>query len=150
MTRKTLLTLALLLALALCPSPAPAQSPLAGAIPPELEAALKKEPPLTQTDIDAYLKILPQLGSVLSDPAAIAKLSESAGLTDVRFNYITAKIGVSQALAQGATAEQIGLSNFPEVLRPSETEITLVKTNIPKLMEAAMAMTANMPKPAQK
>ena len=150
MTRKTVFALTLLLALALCSSLALAQLPPAGAIPPEVEAAMKKEPPLAQADIDAYLKIMPQLGPVVSDPAAIAKLYEGAGLTEIRFGYLSTKIGLGLALAQGATAEQLGIANLPAVLKPSEAEIALVKTNAAKLMEASMAMAATLQKPAQK
>ncbi len=144
MFRKALLAMVMVMGLVLSASLAIAQAPAAGTIPPEALAALQKEKPLAQADVDSYVKIMPQMAKVMSDPAAIAKLYEGAGLSEVRFSLISAKIGLGMALASGATAEQINLNQIPEVLRPSATEIDLVKKNLDKLQKAAMEMAAAM------
>jgi|GEM_PF-2177710 len=144
MFKKVVLTWALALGLALTPVLALAQAPAAGTLPPEVAAALAKEKPLTQADIDAYLKILPQLGAVAQDNSAVAKLYQDAGFTELRFNYAVGKIGLGMALAAGATNEQMGMEQIPEVLRPSDAEVALVKKNIDKLQAAAMEMAISM------
>lgn len=143
MYRKILLTLALALGLGLTPALALAQMPI-GTLPPEMAEALAKEKPLAQADIDVYLKILPQMGSVMQDAAAVVKLYEGAGLGEVRFNYIAAKVGLGMALAAGATPQQLNLDQMPEVLRPTDAEVALVKKNQTELQKASREMTTKM------
>lgn len=147
MYRKILLTLALAFTLALSSTLALAQAPpTAAALPADIAAAMEKEKPLAQADIDAYLKILPKMGAVAQDPAAVAKLYEGAGLSEVRFSYISAKVGLGMALAAGATAQQLNMEQMPEVLRPTDEEVALVKKNLSALQKAAMEMATSMQK----
>lgn len=150
MYRKILLTLALALSLALASTLALAQmSPMGAALPQEMASALEKEKPLSQADIDAYVKLLPKMGVAATDPAALAKLYEGAGLSEVRFTYISSKVGLGMALAAGATADQLNLNQMPEVLRPTDEEVALVKKNLSELQKAAMEMATSMQQKAQ-
>lgn len=146
MIRKIVLTWAVALGLALTPALAQAQTEPAGTLPPEVAASLAKEKPLAQADIDAYLKVLPKMGDVAKDPSAVAKLYEDAGFTEIRFSYVAGKIGLGMALASGATPEQMNMDQIPEVLRPSDAEVELVKKNLDKLQAAAMEMATSMQK----
>lgn len=145
MYKKILLTLTLALGLALTSALALAQMPLTGSVvPQEMLQAWADEKPLTQADIDAYIKLLPSTGAVASDTAAVAKLYEGAGFSEARFGFVASKIGLSMGLAAGATAQQLGLDQVPAVLRPSEADIELVKKNADNLQKATMEMIANM------
>jgi len=144
MLKKIVATLALGLMLALTAFPALAQVPGASSIPPEVLQALKDEKPLSQADIDAYIKIMPEMPKTMSDPAALVKAYEAAGLSEVRFSYIVSKISLGQAMLMGATAEQLNLNQLPEALRPTEAETALIKNNMDALNKAAMEMTQAM------
>lgn len=148
MNGKILLSLALALSLALTAAQTSAQSsPLSGvSLPPDMALALANEKPLTQADIDLYRKVLPKTGLVAHDPAAVARLYQEAGLSEVRFNYVVSKIGLGMSLAAGATPHQLELEKTPEVLRPTSAEIDLVKKNISGLQRASREMIANMQK----
>lgn len=148
MYRKIFLTLTLALTLALMSTLALAQAPPMANVelPPEMAAALAKEKALTQADIDAYIKVLPKTSAVAQDPAAVAKLYQEAGLNETRLTYVASKIGLGMALAAGATPEQINLNQMPEVLRPTDAEVALVKKNIQNLQNATMEMLTNMQK----
>lgn len=143
MFRKIMITLALTLGLALSSTMAVAQMPM-GEMPPDMIAALGKESPLTQADIDAYLKVLPKMGAAMNSAEAMAALSTEAGFSDVRFSYVGSKVGFAMSLAAGATAQQMDMSQIPQVLRPTEAEIELVKKNIEPLQKASMEMLTNM------
>lgn len=144
MIRKTILSIALGLLVALTASVAIAQVPGAAQIPPEVLEALQKEPPLSQADVDAYLKIMPEMPKAMSDPNALVKAYEAAGLTEVRFSYIVSKIALAQAMNMGAKASDLQLDQLPEVLRPTDADVALVKKNMDALNKAAMEMTQAM------
>lgn len=146
MFKKTFLTAALILGLAFSSSMALAQVAPMGALPPEMVTALEKEKPLAQADIDAYLKVLPKMGQVAADPTAAAKLYQDAGMTEIRFSYVAAKVGLGMALASGATPQQLNLDQMPAVLKPSDAEVELVKKNLDKLQKAAMEMATSVQK----
>ncbi len=116
----------------------------AAAIPPEVLEALAKEPPLTQADVEAYLKIMPEMPKAMNDPSILIKAYEGAGLTEVRFSYVVSKIALAQAMSMGASAEQLGLDRLPEVLRPTEADRELVNKNKEALGKAAEEMTRAM------
>jgi len=145
MYRKILLTLTLALGLALTSTLASAQMPMAE-MPADMVAALEKEKPLTQADIDAYLKVLPKMGSVMNNPDGMGSLAKEAGFSDVRFSYVSGRVGFAMSQAAGATAQQMDLSQVPQALRPTDAEIELVKKNLDALQKASMEMFTNMQK----
>ncbi len=138
-------TLALLIALALF-LPAGAALAQMGAFPPEVMAALQKEPPVTNADIDAYIKMLPQMPAALSGgEAGLVKLYEGLGLTQMRFTYIMSKIGIAHSLAMGRfNAERLDTEGVPEFLRPTDAEKALVAGRMDELNRIVEEMEAQM------
>lgn len=143
MFKKTVAALALTLILALGATTSFAQFPDASQIPAEMLAELKKEPPLAQADIDAYLKLMPQLVKGVANEEAFNKLLADAGLSQARFTMATSKISLAQAMAMGVTLDQINAAQLPDEMKPTDADVELVKKNKEKL--DAMTMQMQMP-----
>lgn len=140
MLKKTLLTLSMALVLAFVATSSFAQMPGAGQIPPEMVEAFAKEKPLTQADVDAYIKMMPELAKAGGNPEAATKVYKDAGLSEIRFSYIMTKVSLGMSLGMGMTAEQLGLGDMPEAILPNKEEIELVKKNQEKVQAALMQM----------
>jgi hypothetical protein len=121
---------------------AAAQSPF-DQIPADVLEQMAKEPPLAQADVDAYIAILPDLGKVMADPAALVKLYEGAGLTESRFSVVVPKISFVLAEIQAGSAV-VDYEALPEFLRPSAAEAAVVKQNSEAVQKAMEAMKKNM------
>lgn len=134
MLKKIVVSLTLALVLALGASASFAQMTDPGQLPPEAIKEMEKEGPLTQADIDAYMKIFPQMATGVSSAEEFEKVVADSGLSQMRLGLVMAKVGLGQALAMGATTEQLNLSSVPEVMRPTDAEVELVKNNMDKLM----------------
>jgi hypothetical protein len=151
MTKKlTLFLVPLLLALGTAlPAPSPAQEEVHSDIPQAVIETLNEEPPLGQADIDAYMKILPEMNRLLSDPRSAEHLAVSLNLSQIRFSYIAAKVPLTMALASGADPKALGLDSLPKALYPSDKELRLVKDNLEALVvaaeEANRALTEALP-----
>jgi len=136
MVKKLLILLVLILGAA-PPGLSPAQEEVHSDIPSAVIETLDKEPPLSQADVDAYIKIMPELPRLLSDPQGAEPLASGLNLSPLRFSYIVAKVPLTMALASGADPKSLGLDSLPRALRPSDRELSLVKDNLKALMEAA-------------
>lgn len=102
----------------------------------EAMAAMANEPPLTQADIDAFLKMAPQAEAVMSDPAATVKLYQDNNMTPQRFGVVGGKISVGVLLSQGVTREQLAsFGQFPEYMVPNDDEVALIGKNIETIMQ---------------
>lgn len=141
MLKKIVVSLTLALVLALGASASFAQAPDPGQLPPEAIKEMEKEGPLTQADIDAYMKIFPQMAKGMASAEEFEKVVADSGLSQTRLGLVMAKVGLGQALAMGATTEQLNLSAVPEVMRPSDAEVELVKNNMDKLMALMTQMS---------
>ena len=106
-------------------------------ITPEMAAAFAKEPPLTQKDINAFIKFAPEMqlkddGTVNTSPIT------RAGLSEMRGSYVMIKLPFAYAMAadpdQGAMLMQ--LTQAPASLKPSTAEINLIKKNFDALSKA--------------
>jgi len=135
MMKKTLTFLVLILGAAQ-PVLVMAQEGVYSAIPPAVIEALGQEPPLGQADVDAYVKIMPELTRLLNDPQSAGPLAAGLNLSQLRFSYIMAKVPLTMALASGADPKTLGLDSLPKVLHPSPKELRLVKNNL-KILSAA-------------
>lgn len=140
MFKKISIALTLAMLLALGANFAQAQMPNVGQIPPEAIAELAKESPMTQADVDVYIKILPQLAKAATDPSAAANIQKASGLSDIRLGMIMTKISLAQAVNMGMTLDQLNVDQLPEAMRPTEDDIALVKTNMDKINAAMMQM----------
>jgi len=136
MIKKPLTFLVLILA-ATWPSLSAAQEEVRSDIPPAVIETLASEPPLGQADVDAYVKIMPELSRILSDPQSAEQLAASLNLSQIRFSYIVAKVPLTMALASGADPKALGFDSLPQALRPSNAELRLVKENLDDLLKAA-------------
>ena len=122
-------------------SPALAQESTRAPIPPALVSALDHEPPLNQADVDAYIRIIPEiipeLAKLFHDPQSAEQLAAGLNLSQIRFYYIMAKVPLTMALASGVDPKNLGLDSLPKALSPSSRELRLVKNNLKALNEAA-------------
>jgi len=135
---KNLLTLLVLILAATPPALSSAQGgEVHSGIPPAVIETLAQEPLLGQADLDAYIKIMPELTKLLSDPQSAEQLAASLNLSQIRFSYIVAKVPLAMALASGVDPKALGLDSLPKELRPSDQELNLVKSNLGTLIKAA-------------
>lgn len=110
---------------------------------PELAAVLAREVPLTQADIEVYMKFLPRVPQAAGNENSMTLLFQSTGLTESRFLYVFGKIPIAFDLASGSSAQDLKLDQVPPALRPTPDETALVKKNIEPLRKAfAGAATA--------
>jgi len=144
MFKKMMLILTAALSLAAFSAPAFAQAP--GQVPAEMIEAFKKQAPLAQKDIDSYIKIMGQMAAVQADPSKAADIYKAEGWDEIRVSYVATKISLAQVLETGATLEQLGMKDVPEVMLPTKAEIELVKKNQGALQKAAMDAAAAMQK----
>ena len=112
------------------PAPAPAKATSAVDQAAMMEA-FKKEAPLTQKDVDIFIKMMPELSKVANDEAKVLEIIKKNGLTEMRGAYVSAKMGVAfMALSQGgAEAIDAMMAQVPEQIRPTKSELDLVKKN---------------------
>lgn len=146
MIKKTVTALALAMILVLGASSAFAQLPNFGAIPPEAMKELANEPPMTQADIDIYLKVLPELGKAMQDPSAVEKIQKSSGLSEARLGLVLTKVSLAQAMSLGMTLEQLNAGSLPDAMKPTDADVELVKKNMDKINEAMVQMQQSMQK----
>jgi len=99
-------------------------------------AAFKKEPPLSQADIDVLLLFWPQI-AVNSHPMKVAEIRKKAGLTETRLTYICEKtiLGM-RAIYNGFSREELSDGNTHPVLIPGEAEMALIEKHMDALKSA--------------
>ena len=136
MTKK-LTTLMLILLWAAQPALSWAQEEIHSDIPQAVVETLAGEAPLGQADIDAYIKIMPELTRLLNNPQNAEQLAASLNLSPIRFSYVVAKVPLAMALTSGADPKSLGLDSLPKALHPSDGELGLVKKNLEALIKAA-------------
>ena len=91
---------------------------------------------ITQAELDAYLAVIPQIDEVGDDPMGIFNLYRQSGISPERFSIISFRVSVGSALAQGVKAEQLGLSQAPAEMMPSDAEVDLIKRNMTNIQNA--------------
>jgi len=104
-------------------------------------AGMAGQRPLSQTDIDGYIYLIPRLvGEAARNPEVAAAIIRESGLNRRRAVYVTAKVAIAQAMATGALSPaQLADRKVPAYLHPNADEITLVNTNLTSLMKAQAA-----------
>ena len=110
--------------------PAP-QAPSSAGDQAKMLEAFKKEAPLTQKDVEIFIKMMPELSKVANDEAKVLGIIKKHGLTEMRGAYVSAKMGVAfMALSQGGEeAVEAMMAQVPEQIRPTKSELELVKKN---------------------
>lgn len=99
-----------------------------------MSAALLAEPPLTQADIDKFIKYFPEIenADAAGDDAALQKILQEAQWTEIRMNYVIFKTGYTCVMLQEPESEEFFRTFFPEFM-PSDDERALIKQNIEKV-----------------
>lgn len=90
-------------------------------------AALAKEPPLSQSDIDIFIKIA-EASEEDSD-----KVVADSGLSETRMALVLTKVSLGMMIASGVPSEMLLTDEVPKVLQPSDSEIDLIRRNLDKL-----------------
>ena len=99
-------------------------------------AQMANEPALTQADIDAFVKIIPNVEEAMEDPQSAIKLYQDNNIEPQRFGVISSKITIGLMLDQGITREQLESSGqVPAFMIPNEAELALIKKNEAVLMD---------------
>lgn len=114
-------------------------------IPQEMLDQFAKEPPFTQADIDAYIKLVPELAKNQANPQAMQEIVEKSSLGANRLGLLGMKLGLGMMIAQvGADNPMVQeqMKQYPEVVRPTPAEVELIKKNLQPLMQAAMSAMA--------
>ncbi|MDR2945798.1 MAG: hypothetical protein LBV79_03525 [Candidatus Adiutrix sp.] len=89
---------------------------------------IANEKPLTQSDIDAYIAILPEIAPVEHvDGQAAAAIYKKYGLSRLRYKYIKTKIPFCAGMNAGRTYD---FSKVPASMKPNEAELSLVNANL--------------------
>ncbi|MDR3038630.1 MAG: hypothetical protein LBV21_05010 [Candidatus Adiutrix sp.] len=108
-----------------------------GDIPQAVIETFALEPPISQADVDAYIKIIPELPKLMNDPQSAETIAAAHNLSPVRFSYIMAKVPLTMAIAAGADPKTLGLEALPKVLHPTAPELAVVRTNLEALSATA-------------
>lgn len=97
-----------------------------------LAAALAQEAPLTQTDIDKFIKYFPELDCVTGDDIAQQNILRQAQWTETRMIYVVFKVGYTLVMLEEPDSEAFFQTFFPEFM-PLESERALIQQNIEKV-----------------
>lgn len=94
-----------------------------------LAAALAREAPLTQADVDKFIKYFPELDRVAGDDAATQNILRQAQWTETRMVYVVFKIGYTCVMLEEPESKDFFQAFFPEFM-PLESERALIQQNI--------------------
>lgn len=97
-----------------------------------LAAALAQEAPLTQEDIDKFIKYFPELDRIVGDDIAQQNILRQAQWTETRMIYVVFKIGYTLVMLEEPESEAFFQTFFPEFM-PLESERALIEQNVDKV-----------------
>lgn len=99
-----------------------------------MAAALAAEPPLTQDDIDKFVKYFPEIEAAhdTNDAVLMQKILRETQWTETRMVYVIFKTGYTCAMLAETETEAFFREFFPEFM-PLENERALIKQNIDKV-----------------
>lgn len=97
-----------------------------------LAAALAREAPLTQTDVDKFIRYFPELDHAADDDAATQNILRQAQWTETRMVYVVFKIGYTLVMLEDPESEAFFQNFFPEFM-PLKSERALIQHNIEKI-----------------
>ena len=100
--------------------------PGASDLTPEKVEALLLESPLSQDDIDAFVRIV----SAPEDEAAFEGIVKNSGFSEMRMDYVFMKITLGLMVIEGnEKARAMAGSDIPEALYPTSEEAELISRN---------------------
>lgn len=86
------------------------------------------EKPITQQDIDVYIKILPEIAPLENDGLEAAKVYKKFGMSRVRFKFIQGKIPLCSSMILGHSFNE-NFDKLTESMKPVESELAVVRAN---------------------
>ena len=104
-------------------------------IEPVLHTDLLEEPPITQDDIDAYVRMAPVIAPFwVSGGQDAAQVYKQYGMSKNRFHFFRGKMRIYFLLKRGSS---VGTNEVPYLLMPSEEELYLLDKNWADLSESS-------------
>lgn len=106
----------------------------------ELLAQLAKEPPLAQSDIEDYIRLLPSLLQLQAtmgyniDPAELERVLKASNVDPDRFHVLLPKVSLATMTIMGIDLGD-QLDALPAAIRPSADEVKLVEDNWEKIQQ---------------
>lgn len=110
----------------------------------EMLAQMAKEPPLAQSDIDDYLRLLPSILDLQEtmgyniDPAELERILVDNKVNPNRFNVLMPKVSLATMSLMGIDLGD-QLEMIPAAIRPSAEEVKLVEDNWDRIQQVYMA-----------
>lgn len=94
--------------------------------------------PITQADVDAYIKAIPQITANMGDEAKLLAIYKEAGWDEWRGAYVLSKVGTAYAISMAPDQASMMTGQLPASLKPSQAEIDLVSKAQDKITKAIM------------
>ena len=107
-----------------------------GRLPPEMIASFKKEKPMTQKDIDLFLKVMPQVQKLKDKENPSEEFFIKNGTTGKRFAYIGTKVALGYNLLDAPAQQQamfFQITGTDLVMKPTDAEFELIRKNKSKI-----------------
>lgn len=92
----------------------------------DLADPFANQAPITQADVDAYIKAIPQITASMGDEAKLREIYEEAGWDEWRGAYVLSKVGTAYAISAAPEQAEMMIGQLPASLKPSQDEIDLV------------------------
>lgn len=94
--------------------------------------------PITQVDVDAYIKAIPQITASMGDEAKLMEIYKEAGWDEWRGAYVISKVGTAYAISMAPEQADMMTGQLPASLKPSKDELDLVSKAKDKITKAIM------------
>lgn len=106
----------------------------------EFDAAdpFKNQAPITQADVDAYIKAIPQITASAGDEAKLMNIYKEAGWDEWRGAYVISKVGTAYAISMAPDHAEMMTAQLPDSLKPNKDEIDMVAKAQDKITKALM------------
>lgn len=115
------------------------------------QAAWDLESPLTQTDIDNYLGLWPQIMDMAQQEFSrkdLHKIFKQANWSNIHGSYVMVKINTALILLEAPELEPKLALTLPEKALPSDTEMKLVQKNLNRILKVQNTyIELQMPQP---
>lgn len=92
--------------------------------------------PITQTDIDAYIKVIPQIIASAGDEAKLMAVYDEVGWDEWRGAYVISKVGTAYAIAMAPGQAEMMTAQLPASLKPTQEEIDMVSKSQEEITKA--------------
>ena len=94
--------------------------------------------PISQADVDAYIKAIPQITASAGDEAKLMAIYKEAGWDEWRGAYVISKVGTAYAISMAPAQADMMTAQLPASLKPTQAEIDMVAKAQDKITKALM------------